>query len=180
MRLHLYRRNLPVWGFIITVAVLSFNLVFESRAYLLMYSSIGELQFSVLSFALQSNAPSEAGLLAKVSVDNPVDYGGLKITLLDLLIYFSSGSSTLFQGRPLLASLTDQVLAAQKTTVLTLTLQLNPQNATSLNTFYQTNGPNVTANVSLSIEVTTSFFTEIGASPVLYQQPENMTLTQQR
>ncbi len=177
MKLYLNGRKLLVWAFIAIVAVSSINLISETRDYLLMYASVDELKFTLSSLALQENGPSGAVVIAQIWVDNPVEYGGLQVTVFDLSTFFFSGNSSLFQDRPLLGTLLKQVLAPDRTTIWNLTIPLNPQNATSLISFYQAHDWKVTANASLSAEITTAFFNAVTGNPIPYQEHQNVTLT---
>jgi hypothetical protein len=178
MKLYLDRRKLLVGAFIAMVAVSSVNLILEGRDYLLMYTSLDQLQFTLSSLVLQEGGSSGAVVMAQVRADNSVDYGGLKVTVFVLSTFFFSDNASLFQKRPLIMNLFKQVLDADKATIWNLAITLNPQNATSLISFYHAHGGNVTGDVALSAEVTTAFFDAVTGNFVPYNEQQNVTLTQ--
>lgn len=178
MRLYLDRRKLLVWSFIAMVAVSSINLILEGRDYLLMYASLDQLHFTLSSLVLHEGGSSQAVVMAQVKVDNLVDYGGLQVSVFALSTFFFSGDSSLFQARPVIGNLFRQVLAADKTTTWNLSITLNTKNATSLVSFYQAHGGDVTGDAALSAEVTTTFFDAVTGNFVPYNEQQNVTLTQ--
>src|SRR5690349_14479444 len=177
MKLYFERRKLLVWAFVGMVFVSSINLVLVTNDYLLMYSSINQLQFKLTNMILQENGPGHATVLAQIRVDNPVNYGGLMLRNLDVSTYFESDNTTLFQKYHPLGTLANQVLAPESSTIWNVTIPLTPQNATSLHSFYQAYGAGTIAVSFLSAEVTTLFLDQVTFNPALFQLQQNMTLT---
>jgi hypothetical protein len=177
MKLHLKTRRILPWALVVLSVASTINLVIGARDYLLLYASLGQVQFTVSRMILQGTVANETSIQIQVRADNPVDYAGLRPTLVNIVTYFASGNSSLFEHSPVERSwMINQTLAPHAVTMWTLSVELNPQNATSVSNFYDAhNGMDVARTVLL---VTVSSFLDIvTGSPSFYQENQNITLT---
>jgi hypothetical protein len=176
MKLYTDTHRLAVWVIIVVIAASSINLIAESREVLLLYTSIRDLQFTLSNMLFQRNTTG-AVILAELRADNPVDYGGLKATQVSFSAYFSSDSSSVFEANPLVwGSIISSTLPPHNSATWNFTVQLNPQNATALSSFYNAHNQDVTAKASFRVIVTTTFLNAF-AGTVFYQEQQNLTLT---
>ncbi|SRR5216683_804242 len=177
MKLQLKTRRLIPWIFVLLSAASAINLVLGSRDYLLLYASLGQLQFTISKLNFQGAVPDETSILLQLQADNPVDYGGLRPTLVNISTYFVSDNSSLFDRIPVQRSwMINQTLAPHTLTTWTFDVTLNPQNATSLSTFYNAHNGVVTAK-TFSVFTVSSLLDIVTGSPSFYQLNQNVTLT---
>jgi hypothetical protein len=177
MNFHFQSRTVLPWVFVVLAATLSVNLVLGSRQYWLLYSSLEQLEFSIAQMSLQSPAGSAASILTVVRANNPVDYGGLTVTLISVTTFFQSNGSSLFQQKPLGGGgVISRALAPHNVQNLTFTIILNQQNSTSLNSFYNSHNGNIIADSSLYVSVS-SYLTTLSGSATAYTAHQNVTIT---
>jgi hypothetical protein len=180
MKLSFDARRAITWAFILLSVGSSVSLVLGARSYFLFYSALDRVQFTVGTMHFQRNS-SASDVQTLIIAQNPVDYSGLKVTLLSIAVYFeSSNSSMLFQNATsnLRASRdVEQNIAANTNTSWSLVLPLNSNQTLTLSAFYDRNYPNITAHVSLSVSVST-FLNSVQGGPLMLQTPpQNTTLT---
>jgi hypothetical protein len=177
MKLQLKTRRLIPGIFVILSAASAINLVLASRDYLLLYTSLSQLQFTISKLSLQGAIANETSILLQLEADNPVDYGGLRPTRVTISTYFVSGNSSLFDRIPVARSwMINQTLAPHMMTVWIFPVTLNSQNATSLSTFYNAHNGIVTAK-TFSVVSVSSFLDMVTGSPSFFQENKNITLT---
>ena len=177
MKLQLKTRRLIPWVFVLLSAASAVNLVLGGRDYLLLYASLGQLQFTISRMSLQGAIANQTSILVEVGADNPVDYGGLRPTLVNVSTHFVSGNSPLFDRIPVTRSwMINRTLAPHMITVWTFAVTLNPQNATSISTFYNTHNGIVTAKTFFVVTVS-SLLDMVTGTPSFYQENQNITLT---
>ncbi len=178
MNLHLSGKRLVAWAFVLLATASAVNLIIGGREYFLLYASLAQLQFTVAKMTFQNPNTNQASILVQVHANNPVDYRGLTVTLVQASTYFESSNSFLFsQNRPLLQSfIISQSLPPHTVTVWNFTMTLNSQNATSLSSFYDAHQRSITAISSLEVTVS-SFLTTLSGNPTYYPEQQNITLT---
>ncbi len=177
MNFHLNSHRLLSWAFIVLATASGVNLVIGGRQYWLLYSSLDQVQFSISHMTLQSPVGNVASILTVVKADNPVDYSGLTISLVSISAFFLSNGSSLFQGKPLGGGgVTSRALAPHTVETWNLTITLNPQNTTSLYSFYNAHGQKITADSSLYVSVS-SYLTIVSGSATTYAVQQNVTLS---
>lgn len=180
MKLSLDARRAITWAFILLSVGSSVSLVLGARSYFLFYSALDRVQFTVGTVHFQPDG-SAGSVQTLVVAQNPVDYSGLKVTLLSIAVYFeASNSSTLFQNATSNLRVSrdvEQNIAANTNTSWSLFLPLNSNQTSTLSAFYNRNYPNITAHVSLSVLVST-FLDPVQGGPIMLQTPpQNATLT---
>ena len=177
MKLQLNARRFIPWVFVLLSATSAVNLVVGGRDYLLLYASLGQLQFTISRMTLQGAIANQTSILVEVVADNPVDYGGLRPTLVNISTHFVSGNSSLFDSIPLTRSwMINQTLAPHTMTVWTFAVTLNSQDATSLSIFSNTHNGIVTAKTFFVVTVS-SLLDMVTGTPSFYQENQNITLT---
>ena len=177
MNFHVNSHRLLSWVFVVLAATLGVNLVIVSRQYWLLYSSLEQVEFSISGMTLQSPIGNMGSILTTVKANNPVDYGGLTVTQVSISAFFLSNGSSLFQEAPLGGGrVTRQALAPHTAETWTLTITLNPQDTTSLYSFYNVHGRNITTDSTLYVSVS-SYLTALSGIPILYQVQQNLTLS---
>jgi len=176
MRLH-YSKRFVAWAFVLMVLVSSINLVLAGRNYALLYAALNQLQFSIPRMILQNTEQNRDRILVQVDADNPVDYGGLKVTLVYISAYFKSLDSSIFRDSPLQNGWTiSETLSPHSSTSFNLTIVLNQQNGTALSTFLVTNPSGVAANAYLVVGISSFLYTLTGRLSY-YPASQNLTLT---
>jgi hypothetical protein len=177
MKLQLKTRRLIPWVFVLLSAASAINLVLGGRDYLLLYASLGQLQFTISRVTLQGAIANETSIRVQLEADNPVDYGHLRPTLVTISTYFVSGNFSLFDRIPVQRSwMINQTLAPHTLTTWTFGVTMNPQNATSLSTFYNAHNGIVTAKTFIVFTVS-SLLDMVTGNPSFYQEYQNVTLT---
>jgi len=177
MKLQLNTRRFIPWVFVLLSAASAVNLVLGGRDYLLLYASLGQLQFTISRMTLQGAIANQTSILVEVGADNPVDYGGLRPTLVNISTHFVSGNSSLFDSIPVTRSwMINQTLAPHMMTVWTFSVALNSQDATSLSIFYKAHNGIVTAKTFFVVTVS-SLLDMVTGTPSFYQENQNITLT---
>ena len=177
MNFHFETRRVLPWVFVVLAATLSVNLVLGSRQYWLLYSSLEQLGFSVTQMSPESTGGNITSILTVVTANNPVDYGGLTVTLMSVTTFFHSGGLSLFEKRPVGGGgVISRTLAPHNVQNFTLTLSLNQENATSLSSFYKDYRGNITADSSLYVSVS-SYLTTLSGSATAYTIQQNVTFT---
>ena len=176
-------RVILCWTLIIVTAASAINLIIVTANYDLANLSLNKLDFTVSKVTFQ-NPLSNASILVGVTANNTVNFDGLKATHVIVSIYFFADGSTLFQDKPLAGySFVDKPLAAQGFTPLSVIILLTPSNATNLQEFKNQNSGNVTANTTVTVDVSSivsSLYNEIQLRTGIgtqYQQPQNVSLT---
>ena len=163
--------------FLLVIIASSINITVEARDVLLLYASIGQVQFTISSMALRTNATNFAAIMIQFHSDNPVDYGGLKATQISVSAIFTASNSSIFKENPLIWGLQiDRPLAPHSSDTWNFAIVLNTQNATALSSFYQTHNRMINADTSFDIVITTTFLHSFAGS-FLYQKEQNVTLT---
>ena len=179
MKLQLKTRRLIPWIFVLLSAASAINLVVGSRDYLLLYASLGQLQFTISKLSLQGAIANETSIALQLEANNPVDYSGLRPTRFTFSTYFVSGNSSLFDRIPVADSwMINQTLAPHTSTIWVFGVTLNPQNATSISTFYNAHNGVVTAKALFVVSVST-FLDMVTGSPSFFQENKNITLSKQ-
>jgi hypothetical protein len=180
MKFNLGVRRAVTWAFILLSVGSSVSLVLGARSYFLFYSALDRVQFTVGTMHFQHDG-SVGSVQTLIVAQNPVDYSGLKMTLLSIAVFFlAPNSSTLFQNAT--SNLTgswdvEQNIAANTNTSWNLVLRLNTNQTSTLSTFYNAYYPNITAHVSLSVNLS-SFLDSVEGGPIMLQPiPLNATLT---
>lgn len=177
MNFHVDSRRVLAWVFVVLTTTMGANLVIVGRQYWLLYSSLEQVQFSISRMTLQSPIANMASILTTVKADNPVDYGGLTVTQISISAFFLSNGSSLFQESPIGGGgIARQAIAPHTAETWTLTITLNPQDTTSLYSFYNVHGRNITTDSTLYVSVS-SYLTALSGIPILYQVQQNLTLS---
>jgi hypothetical protein len=178
MKLHINWRRAIAWSFVVLTAASAVNLVLEARAYFLFYSALDEVQFKVQAVSLRQLSTNTSRIVIQIIGTNPVDYSGLKVTLIIGTTYFASLNYTLFYNSPLQGNLQIyQTLPANGSTSWNMTIPVNSQANTALGTFYEAHRPNITAGVSLVVEMSTFLDKVLGLPTQLPPIQQNVTLT---
>jgi hypothetical protein len=123
-----------------------------------LYPAISQLGIGVSEISFGNS------LAVRIFVSNPVDYTGLVAQAAQIHLYFSSGTSSLFQNN----TITDSIyfntpIASSGNTTLDWTLHLSTNQTVSLTNFYH-NNQNVVANYSLSLGVASFLQGQAGSS----------------
>ncbi len=136
------------------------SVVFISVAslnYIQLYPATSQLT-GLVSRVVFLNNPS-GQIIARIVVNNTVDYSGLTVTSESLSLYFFSASNTsdtLFKDRPLSdASNSIRQVSPSSNTTWEWTLSIPPANITSLGSFYNAHNKNVVVHYSLLLNIAT-------------------------
>ncbi len=178
MKLHINWRRVIAWSFVVLTAASAVNLVLEARTYFLFYAALDEAQFTVQAISLQQLSSNTSRIVIQILGTNPEDYSGLKVTLIIGTAYFASLNYTLFYNTPLEGLLEiGQALPPKGSASWNLTIPVGSQDNTALQAFYEAHHPNITAAVSLVVEMSTFLDKVLGLPTQLAPIQQNATLT---
>ncbi len=155
----------------------SINVILTARSYALLYSALKELQFAIPQMVLQKiEQNGTLPIAVQVVADNHVDFGGLRVTLVYVSIYFQSSDSSVFRNRPLQEGWTlSRIVSPKSSTTIDLVFLLTQNNASALLLFYANHPNDVAANAYLVVGVS-SFLYILSGQLSYYPASQNLTL----
>jgi len=166
------------WSFLLLTAASGVNFVLGARTYFMFYSALDEVQFTITAASFQQGSSNSSSILIQIIGENPVDYSGLKVTLVAASTYFASSNATLFENAPLYGSgEIDLTLPPHGEISWSLTIQVSDRDTSPLLEFYKAHNSNVTAVVSLTVEMSTFLDKVVGIPTQLPPVQQNITLT---